>query len=217
MPQGSILGPLLGFIIYVNDIPNSVPDLSLILFADDTSAFTSHQDLSTLNNIMNNGLSKLNTWFKSNKLSLNLKKTNYMLLGTRNKTNQCKDKFRLSIDDSEVKEVSTFKFLGITVDQNLTWKNHVDDLAKKYSRSIGILYKVKQFLPESALLSLYYTLFLSHITAWSSANSVDKDRLHVLQKRALRAVSNSEYRSHSNPLFIKYKQLKIFDLCNHNI
>ena len=109
MPQGSILGPL-GFIIYVNDIPNSVPDLSLILFADDTSAFTSHKDLSTLNNIMNNGLSKLNTWFKSNKLSLNLKKTNYMLLGTRNKTNQCKDKFKLSIDDTEVKEVSTFKF-----------------------------------------------------------------------------------------------------------
>ena len=116
MPQSSILGPL-GFIIYVNDIPNSVPDLSLILFADDRSAFTSHKDLSTLNNIMNNGLSKINTWFKSNKLSLNLKKTNYMLLGTRNKTNQCKDNFELSIDDTEVKEVSTFKFLGITVDQ----------------------------------------------------------------------------------------------------
>ena len=107
MPQGSFLEPL-GFIIYVNDIPNSVPDLSLILFADDTSAFTSHKDLSTLNNIMNNGLGKLNTWFKSNKLSLNLKKTNYMLLGSRNKTNQCKDKFKLSIDDTEVKEVSTF-------------------------------------------------------------------------------------------------------------
>ena len=183
MPQGS-----LGFIIYVNDIPNSVPDLSLILFADDTSAFTSHKDLSILNNIMNNG--KLNTRFKSNKLSLHLKKTNYMLLGTSNKTNQCKDKFKLSVDDTEVKEVSTFKFLGITVDQNLTWKNHVDDLAKKCSRSIGILHKVKQFLPESTLLSLYYTLFLSHInygiTAWSSANSVDKDRLHVLQKHAFK-------------------------------
>ena len=67
MPQGSILGPL-GFIIDVNDIPNSVPDLSLILFADDTSAFTLHKDLSTLKNIMNNGLSKLNTRFKSNKI-----------------------------------------------------------------------------------------------------------------------------------------------------
>ena len=60
MPQGSILGPL-GFIIYIITIPNSVPGLSLILFADDTSAFTSHKDLSTLNSIMNNGLSKVNT------------------------------------------------------------------------------------------------------------------------------------------------------------
>ena len=81
-----------------------------------------------------------------------------MLLGTRNKTNQSKDKFKLSTDDTEVKEVSTFKFLGITVDQNLTWKNHVDDLAKKCSRSIGILHKVKQFLPESALKSILYTV-----------------------------------------------------------
>ena len=75
-----------------------------------------------------------------------------MLLGTHNKTNQSKDKFKLSIDNTDVKEVSTYKFLGITVDQNLTWKNHVDDLAKKCSRSIGILHKVKQLLPESALL-----------------------------------------------------------------
>ena len=71
-------------------------------------------------------------------------------------------------------------------------------LPKKCLHSIGILHKVKQFLPESALLSLYYTLFLSHInygiTAWSSANSVDKNQLHVLQKHALRAVNNSEYK-----------------------
>ena len=71
MPQGSILGPL-SFIIYVNDIPNSVPELSLILYADDTSAFTSNKDISLLNSIMNNGLNKLNKWFQTNKLSLNL-------------------------------------------------------------------------------------------------------------------------------------------------
>ena len=72
---------LLGLIFIEITRGPSVPDLSLILFADDTSAFTSHKDLSTLNNIMNNGLSKLNTWFKSNKLSLNLKKTNYCKSG----------------------------------------------------------------------------------------------------------------------------------------
>ena len=220
MPQGSILGPL-GFIIYVNDIPNSVPDLSFILFADDTSAFTSHQDIVTLNTVMNNGLIKLNTWFRSNKLSLNLKKTNYMLFGTRNKTNQINNDFKLTLNNNDIDRVKAFKFLGVTVDENLTWKNHVDVLAKKCSSSIGILYKVKQFLPESALVSLYNTLVLSHInygiTSWSSAGTVDKNRLHVLQKRALRAISNSDFRSHSNPLFIKYNQLKVFDLCNLNI
>ena len=95
--------------------------------------------------------------------------------------------------------------------------SNINDLSKKYSSSIGILNKVKNFLPESALLSLYNTLILSHInygiTAWSSAGVSAKKRLHILQKGALRAVSYSEFRSHSNPLFIKYNQLKIDDLC----
>ena len=84
--------------------------------------------------------------------------------------------------------------------------SNINDLSKKYSSSIGILNKVTNFLPESALLSLYNTLILSHInygiTAQSSAGVSAKNRLHILQKRALRAVSHSEFRSHSNPLFI---------------
>ena len=70
MPQWSILAPL-GFIIYVNDIPNSVPELSLILYADDTSAALSNKDISLLNNVMSNSVNKLNKWFQSNTLSLN--------------------------------------------------------------------------------------------------------------------------------------------------
>ena len=220
MPQGSILGPL-GFIIYVNDIPNAVPDLSLILYADDTSAFTSHENIQTLNNTINTGLTQLNTWFNTNKLSLNHKKTNYMLFGTRYKTKQCNNNFKVSLDDKEIDHVNAFKFLGVSVDQNLTWKNHIDNLVKKCSSGIGMLYKVKRFLPETALLRLYDTLVLSHInygiTAWSSANNNDRERLHILQKRALRAVSNSEFRSPSNPLFVKYNHLKVVDLCKYNI
>ena len=216
VPQGSILGPL-GFILYVNDIPNAAPDLSFILYADDTSAFTSHHDIHQLNEIMSNGLNKLNTWFKSNKLSLNLKKTNYMLFGTQHKTKQLNNQLQISIENTNINHVNAAKFLGITIDQNLTWRKHIDELSKKCSRSIGILYKVRQFLPETALLSLYYTMFLSHInygiTVWGSASETEKERIHILQKRALRAISNSEYRCASNPLFIKYNQLKINDLC----
>ena len=206
---------------YVNDIPNSVPELSLILYADDTSAFTSHKDISELNNIMNDGLKKLNGWFQSNKLSLNTKKSNVMLFGTHIKTKQYENKLKLSLDNVEIKCVNACKFLGVTIDQNLTWENHIIEVAKKCSSSIGILYKMKNFLPETALLSLYNTLVLSHInygiTAWSSAGVSAKTRLHILQKRALRAISHSDFRSHSNPLFIKYNQLKIGELCKLNI
>ena len=127
MSQGSILGPL-GFIIYVDDIPNSVPELSFILYADDTSAFTSNKDISILNNIMSNGLNKLNKWFQSNKLSLNLKKSNFMLFGTRNKTKKYSNKFKLCLANVELSHVDAYKFLGLTVDQSLTWNNHINDL-----------------------------------------------------------------------------------------
>lgn len=97
----------------------------------------------------------------------------------------------------------------------------IDNLAKKCSSSIGILYKIKNYLPEKALVNLYHTLFLSHITyaitAWGTAGCTIKNRLHVLQKRALRAISNKEYRCHSSPLFVKYNQLKIDDLCKLNV
>ena len=220
MPQGSILGPL-GFIIYVNDIPNAAPDMSFILYADDTSAFKSHQDIKTLNIMINSGITNLNTWFKSNKLSLNLNKTNYMIFGTQNKTKQLNDQLKISINDTEIRQINATKFLGITIDQNLTWKNHINELRKKCSSAIGILHKVKHFLPETALLNLYNTLLLTHInygiTAWGTACKTEKNKLHVLQKRALRAVGNSDYRSASNPLFIKYNQLKIYDLCNLHV
>ena len=144
-----------------------------------------------------------------------------MLFGTQNKINKIDNDFKLSLDNIEIDRVRAFKFLGVTLDQNLNWKSHIDNLRKKCCSSVGILYKINKFLPESALLSLYFTLILSHfnygITAWSSASETDKNKLHIIQKRALRAVSKSEYRSHSNPLFIKYNQLKVFDLCNLNI
>ena len=144
-----------------------------------------------------------------------------MLFGSINNASKTNHDFNLSLDNIEIDRVNAFKFLGVTVDQNLSWKNHIDHLRKKCCSSIGILHKVNKFLPESALLSLYYTLVLSHfnygISTWSSASNVHKNKLHIIQKRALRAVSNSNFRSHSNPLFIKYNQLKVFDLCNLNI
>ena len=81
VPQGSILGPLL-FLIYINDIINTSPLLTFVLFADDTSIFYSHKCLNTLVNILNSELAKISTWFKCNKLSLNIDKTCFIHFNT---------------------------------------------------------------------------------------------------------------------------------------
>ena len=81
-----------------------------------------------------------------------------MLFGTNHKTKEIGHNFKLSLDNSEIINVKLFRFLGVTIDQNLSWKNHINELSKKCSSTIGILYKLNNFLRESALLSLYFTI-----------------------------------------------------------
>ena len=122
VPQGSILRPLL-FNLYMNDISYTSGFLKTILFADDTTCFYSHKDVQTLCNIVNNELKEVCNWFKANKLSLNAKKTNLMFLGTRFQTNNMNENFEIYLDGCKLARVEEAKFLGITIDENLTWKN----------------------------------------------------------------------------------------------
>ena len=84
MPQGSILGPFF-FIFFINDLPNVSDIIETILFADDTSLFYSHSNIQQLNDTLNNELSKFDCWMKANKLSVNIKKTNYVVFKSKQK------------------------------------------------------------------------------------------------------------------------------------
>ena len=151
VPQGSILGPLL-FILYINDIVNTTSLLELILFADDTTLLFSHPDMASQNDIINIELQEICNWFQANKLSVNATKTNYMVLGTPQSTRKFIDinqnidnlndseltsssdveKVKLNIkpDGVSLNRVSSTKFLGVIIDENLTWKNHIDAISK---------------------------------------------------------------------------------------
>ena len=154
VPQGSLLGPLL-FIIYVNDIQNSSSILSFILFADDSNLVYTHRDPAQLVSTLNTELINVANWIKANKLSLNLQKTNYMLFS--NSITQLPNQVIFS--ETVIKEVKSTKFLGITIYNKLSWKYHIDNVCKTVSRNIGIINRVKQFLPLSVLLTLYQLLF----------------------------------------------------------
>ena len=121
VPQGSIIGPLL-FILYINDINNVSKKIFPILFADDTTVLIEGNNLDVIITSLNSELDRINTWLKSNKLSLNVTKTHYMVFHrARRKVSHNK----LFINNSMVTQVSCSKFLGIILDNKLNWTSHI--------------------------------------------------------------------------------------------
>ena len=219
-PTYIILGPLL-FIIYVNDIPNSSRILDFVLFADDTSllssfiTFTSN-DVTDFDKI-NTELDNVHDWLCANKLSLNISKTKFMVFPNKVDRRPIPDyKNRLKIKGKNLIEAKSFNFLGVTIDPLLKWDAHTKKINSQVSRTLGILRKLKRIAPVSVLKTLYQTLVLSKLTygikAWGYAHA----KVPKIQKNAIRLITLSKYNSHTGPLFINLKLLKMSDLFKFN-
>jgi len=133
VPQGSILGLLL-FLLYINDLPKTSSVLHFILFADNSNVCLMHGSYNSLFSELNKELLKISDWFRANKLSLNLSKTNYILFRSHRKAVPQKT-CKLVIDNIEIPQVNSVKFLGVYVDQHITWKIHLENVASKISKT----------------------------------------------------------------------------------
>ena len=219
VPQGSILGPLL-FLLYINDLPLSSPSSHFIIFADDTNILFSHKDPEQLEKIINNELHKISNWFKLNKLSLNIGKTNFMIFKNKH-SNKPDLNFKIEIDNKNIENVNVTKFLGVLIDNNLSWKAHTTHVTKIVSKYNGIIRKVRPYLNQESLCTLYNTLVLPYLSycalVWGDRNNANLESLFLVQKKIIRTCTNSLWLEHTTPLFISLKKLKIRDMYTYQL
>ena len=210
VPQGSILGPLL-FLLYVNDVANASDSLLPVVFADDTNVFMKGKSVQELGLKMNIELDKLVLWLNSNKLSLNISKTHFMIFRSRYKKTD--GDIELKIGGSVIERVLCTKFIGVLLDEKLLWDRHVQFIKPKISKGIGILCKARKVLNEQILITLYNSIIYPYLNycveVWGSAASVHVSTLLKLQKKAVRILTSSPFRATTDPLFKRLGLLKI--------
>ena len=214
VPQGSLLGPLL-FILYINDIENVSNTPSYILYADDTNILFNGKDLTTLQDKVNDNLSKVCKWFQANRLSVNPRKCNVIVFSNRTKFYET-DSINIKLNNVEIPRVEQTKFLGVIVDSKLTWKFHIQEVEKKVSRNIGIISRLSYLLPEDVLRMLYSTLILPYLSycnlIWGSTFQSNLKKLTAKQNKIVRVISGANPRTKAGPLYSKLKLLSLKDI-----
>lgn len=216
VPQGSILGPLL-FLIYINDIIHASDNLTFVLYADDTTVYAADKSLENAITTMNAELQKVSAWFDANKLTLNVDKTQVMMLSRKRKITPIG---RVTLRGQEIDRVDSAKFLGVIVDQKLNWKTHIALISQKISKSCGIIYRIRRLLNESSKRLLYYNLIYPYIiyciNVWSSTYKTNFQKLFVAQKRAIKALFSLDLLTPSDEIFANHSLLPLQKIINYN-
>ena len=159
VPQGSTLWPLL-FLLYINDMPNCSKKLSFRIFADDTNIFFSCKNLKELESVMNNEFKTVLRYCATNKLSVNFKKTNYMLISSPRKL------MHTNININGIKRSNCIKYLGIYIDEHLSWDSQITHINNKIAKNIGIIDKLRYYLNLHMLKQIYYSLIYPYFELW---------------------------------------------------
>ena len=227
--QGSILGPIL-FLVYIDDLPSS-SSLETFLFADDTQGLKAGHNLPELIDCANLELKKWAQWFRSNKMSVNTAKTKFIIFHSRGRKVDMQNKSivfdnndpHAPFDPNLVSALErvhsnhidpssrSYKLLGVLFDEHLSFNFHIDLIKSKLSKALFCINRIKNFVPQKTLKTLYFSLFHSHLLYCpiiaSCTTKTNLEKIFIMQKKAIRSITHSKSHTHTEPLFSSLKIL----------
>ena len=214
LPQGSVISPLL-FILYINDINLISNKMAIILYADDTTLIFKNKSYDDLITTCNTELDKFRNWSIANRLSLNVNKTHVLFVTNRNSRSPHRvPNIYYGTCPLEVKNKCTF--LGVIIDNKLKFSDHIEQICNKVSKLVGILFKLKDFVPKNILVQLYYSLAYPYMQycnlIFANTFNTHLDPLIKIQKKLIRLIANAPFLAHTNDLFLNNNILKFTDV-----
>ena len=210
IPQGSILGPQL-FSIYINDLVNSLKIFNLVLFADDSCVYHSHQNIDHLINIANNELPFIYQWLCANKLTLNIEKSHCIIF--RRKKKLPPNIAPIQINNHIIKYTTNTNFLGLLLNYQLSWTSHIGSVISKLNKFKGILYITRNSLTINALKLIYNGLIYPQLMycniIWGNTYPTVLKPLEIVQRNIIRTLMFRNRFDSTDNDFIKLKLLKL--------
>ena len=207
----SVLGPLL-FLIYINDTFLAAHKVLFHLFADDTCIFHSNKNYKKLEDEINTSLDNITNWLKANKLMINVKKSNLIVFKVGN-SQSAGETINIYIENQILEPKDTAKYLGVYIDKRLSWDRHIEHINSKLNRGIGILRKLRSYLQQDSLRTIYNSFLKPYIEygtlAWGGAPNKYLDKIDKCIKRSMCTVLFKNRFDNVKPF---YKHLNILPL-----
>ena len=200
--------------MYINDIPNC-SEFDTTLFVDDTYLTLSDSNLENLEKRVNKELQNVDNWLRRNKLSLNFNKKNYMIFN-KHPAKTVDIDFNLTINGISLERVHSVKYLGVVMDDKLTWAEHLKQLSLQLARYSGIFYRLQNVITQKTLIMLYYSVIYSRvqygIALWRTAAKARLQEINVRLNNIVRSITRSGKYVPVTPLYKHLNILKLDDI-----